>query len=133
MDEERIKAVQLVGGVPCPEEHDERELDLVRLETPPTDVQHFGIGHHALRVHEQEGFYVTWVLFDFAQCSLKAGVEVDHRYKVLAHGYGPSGSLREARHTHIGERGYVFYVMPDLLTAAFKILERWFNFDKALA
>jgi hypothetical protein len=77
-----------------------------------------------LLVHEEDEhkLHVTWALLE--------SVGAD-RYQLVAHGAGPSGNLREPRHTFFGHEadGYVFYVRPKLLAWGFKILERWFDFD----
>lgn len=61
------------------------------------------------------------------------GVEVEPRcYQRIMHGEGPSGSLRELRHTHWGDphnAGYIFYPSANLICAAFSALERWFDCD----
>lgn len=74
----------------------------------------------ALVVNVREELHVTWALLR---------MEGDDLYSVVAHGSGPSGSLREPRHTYFGEDGYVFYVNPAILTWGFKQLERWFDFS----
>ncbi len=50
-------------------------------------------------------------------------------YSVLFHGDGPSGSLRELRHTTWGESGYIYYPNGLLISDAFKHLARWFDCD----
>jgi hypothetical protein len=44
-------------------------------------------------------------------------------------GCGPSGSLRELRHTWWGENGYIYYVNGELITDAFAKLRQWFDLD----
>lgn len=48
---------------------------------------------------------------------------------VLWHGEGPSGSMRECRHSYIGEDGYVFYVSKKNFTAALEWLERHYDLN----
>lgn len=82
----------------------------------------------------EEDITVQVVLFEFA-CgpTFKNGIEIEPRaYQRIMHGSGPSGSLRELRHTFWGEpenSGYIHYPSAELITAAFKALERWFDCD----
>lgn len=50
-------------------------------------------------------------------------------YQPLFHGEGPSGTLRELRHTHWGHAGDGYLHEPNgaLITAAFEALKRWFD------
>jgi len=43
------------------------------------------------------------------------------------HGGGGFRGLRELRHTHWGENGYLFYAPGALIADAFAKLERWFD------
>lgn len=98
----------------------------------PEGVEEFRRGDHRLRVLVEDHFHVSWALLEWA-----GGPSVDvhgkevepAHYQVVAHGYGPSGSLREPRHTYFGDEGYVFYVQPALLAWGFEQLKRWFDFD----
>lgn len=50
-------------------------------------------------------------------------------YQPLFHGSGPSGNLRELRHTHWGhaDDGYIASPNGALIAAAFEALKRWFD------
>lgn len=50
-------------------------------------------------------------------------------YQPLFHGEGPSGTLRELRHTHWGhaDDGYLHEPNGALIAAAFEALKRWFD------
>jgi hypothetical protein len=43
------------------------------------------------------------------------------------YGDGPSGSLRECRHTYWGEDGYLFYPDGRIIAAAFKALSEFYD------
>jgi hypothetical protein len=43
------------------------------------------------------------------------------------YGEGPTGNLRECRHTYWGEDGYLFYPDGKVITAAFKELSKYFD------
>lgn len=45
------------------------------------------------------------------------------------HGEGPSGSLRECRHTYWGYDGYIFYPNARLITDAFRVLSEFYDLD----
>lgn len=55
----------------------------------------------------------------------------DRFFSVVFHGRGPSGSLRECRHTYWGEdgNGYIFYPPFDLIIAALNELKKYFDGD----
>ena len=52
------------------------------------------------------------------------------QYEHMFHGDGPSGNLRELRHTFWGDptnSGYIFYPSGKLIEAAFAELREWFD------
>lgn len=54
------------------------------------------------------------------------------RHILLFHGSGPSGSLRECRHTYWGEvdnAGYIHYPNFATIESALRELRRWFDGD----
>lgn len=59
------------------------------------------------------------------------GVEVEPNcYEHIMRGEGPAHVLRELRHTYWGEpanSGYIHFPHGELITAAFKALEKWFD------
>lgn len=56
-------------------------------------------------------------------------VDMPALYQPLFHGEGPSGNLRELRHTHWGhaDDGYLHEPNGALIAAAFEALKRWFD------
>jgi hypothetical protein len=46
---------------------------------------------------------------------------------LVFHGSGPSGYLRELRHTYWGDEGYLFDPSPKVIVAAFDRLKEWFD------
>lgn len=91
-------------------------------------------GGGLLAVCDEVPHSVEFAVFRFAMGpATKDGVEVEpalfHR---VFHGDGPSGSLRELRHTFWGEpdnSGYIFYPNGALIADAFAKLKRWFDCD----
>lgn len=80
-----------------------------------------------LAVCETETNWVEFTVFEFAG---KHSDESFTRYSRVFHGIGPSGSLRELRHTFWGEPdngGYIFYPDGRLICDAFQKLGRWFD------
>lgn len=69
--------------------------------------------------------WVWWALLEWA-CS--DGDGTNERYNVLCYGEG-TGFLREPRHTHFGEEGYVFYIDAELLKWGFEKLKKYFDFE----
>lgn len=68
---------------------------------------------------------VSFVVFRFA-----AGTSDGSHptlYERVFDGEGPSGELRELRHTDWGEDGYLFYAPGALIADAFEKLKEWFN------
>lgn len=78
--------------------------------------------------------HVSFIVTTFAegpstQNGQVVGPELHER---VFHGSGPSGSLRELRHTYWGEQnngGYIYYPSAKLITDAFRQLQRWFDCD----
>jgi hypothetical protein len=87
-----------------------------------------------VRLPEEGGITV-----EFAVLGWSGGPSTDVRtnevvapstYEMVFHGSGPSGGLRELRHTWWGapdDGGYLFYPDFTLLEAAFKALRKWFD------
>jgi hypothetical protein len=82
----------------------------------------------------EDGIHISFVVTTFAegpstQDGQIVGPELHER---VFHGSGPSGALRELRHTFWGEQdngGYIFYPSAKLITDAFHQLNRWFDCD----
>jgi hypothetical protein len=92
-------------------------------------------GNGLLAVSVRDEFLVSFVVFRFSMGlgTDHTGAQVSPRYyERVFHGCGPSGSLRELRHTNWGEpdnSGYIFYPHAKLICDAFKHLKRWFDCD----
>ena len=71
-----------------------------------------------------EDTLVEWCLLD--EIGSSGG---NRAYEILCKGHGYAGALREPRHTQFANKGYVFYINPHLLADAFKVLEKWFDFE----
>lgn len=104
------------------------EPDIRRIATRVIDLPR---GLLAVRI---EGIHVEVVLFELSGGPMtRNGIEVDPAtYNRVFHGSGPSGSLRELRHTYWGEpdnSGYIFYPNGKLIAAAFEALKEWFDCD----
>ena len=98
---------------------------------------------HATEVHDlgqngllavliQDELWVSFAVFSFE--SGPSTVENDVIEGILwnrvFHGSGPTGVLRELRHTYWGEpdnSGYIFYPSATLITMAFEKLKTWFD------
>lgn len=78
-----------------------------------------------LAVLEHEG-HVSFVVLDWAGAEgVTEGAPVVRQ--LVFRGCGPSGELRELRHTWWGEDGYVHLPQGALIADAFAKLERWFD------
>lgn len=75
-----------------------------------------------------------WVYYSMfeqveADTEVVAGVLVEKDIKVeeLFHGDGPTGSLKELRHTYFANEGYIFYLPMEATIKALTILQEYFN------
>lgn len=80
----------------------------------------------------EDGIHVSFVVFRFSSGpATRDGIVVSGaEWERVFHGSGPSGALRELRHTCWGEKdngGYIFYPNGKLIADAFAKLERWFD------
>lgn len=76
-----------------------------------------------------EDIHVSFAVFQL-HCgpATRNGVVVDGaKMSLVFAGNGPSGALRELRHTNWGERGYLFDPPAKVIAAAFKALAEWFD------
>lgn len=80
-----------------------------------------------LVVHEEEELIVRFAVFYFSYSV--CGQDESTMLNLIFHGEGPSGSLRECRHTYWGAEGegYLFYPDGRVIAAAFKELSKYFN------
>ena len=70
----------------------------------------------------------NWIKFAVLQYAKANGDGSDIKTCVLFHGEGPSGALRECRHTYWGdERGYIFYPKGHVISAAFAVLAEYYD------
>lgn len=72
--------------------------------------------------YENEPIHLEFAVFSFNSCDDK-----DTWLNLQFHGNGPSGSLKECRHTYWGEAGYIFYPNGKVISLAFKELSKYFN------
>jgi hypothetical protein len=68
-----------------------------------------------------------WMDYCFLEWS--AASEHETYFTPFWHGSGTLGSLKEARHSHIGENGYVFYIKKDNFIKALDWLSKHFDLD----
>lgn len=120
----RAKATHVVPLLPC---YPPSALDpykdrsprglLAVLETPGSDHVSFVV--------------VEWVSgpVDLANLTPRLERQMEALYQPLFHGEGPSGTLRELRHTHWGhaDDGYLHEPNGALIAAAFEALKPWFD------
>jgi hypothetical protein len=77
----------------------------------------------------EDDIHVSFVVLTFASSTVE---DAQTMWRRVFHGSGPSGALRELRHTYWGEvdnSGYIFYPNARLITEAFHHLNRWFDCD----
>lgn len=96
-----------------------------RISPPATCIDHRVEG--ARLVIRENDASVDWGLFKWCMSD-----DEGDGYELVAHGWGISGSLREARHTYFGPdgSGYIFYVEPWVLAWAFAKLATYFDFQE---
>lgn len=86
----------------------------------------------AIDEHEGPGTWISFMVFEFSSGPATiSGIEVSGvKMRIVFHGGGPSGYLRELRHTHWGNdgNGYLFYPSSKVILAAFVALKEWFDF-----
>lgn len=89
------------------------------------------LGTNAWLLVKTDGIHVKFGVFTFHDGPATVGGRVvdPERHLLLFHGEGPSGALRECRHTWWGENGYVHYPHFATIEAAFRELRRWFDGD----
>lgn len=120
--------IEMLTSEPSVIRHHDPVFDLaaiVRTAKTTRDLPNSGL----LAVNIEDELHVSFVVFREAMGpSTKDGVVVDGaKMEVLFHGSGPSGSLRELRHTNWGEDGYIFDPDMSIIGAAFTALGEWFD------
>ncbi len=69
----------------------------------------------------------TWMHFAVLQFVCSDGDDKNVLTQVVFHGEGPSGNLRECRHTYWGDEGYIFYPNGKVIMAAFRALAEFYD------
>lgn len=75
-----------------------------------------------------------WVNFAVLEFASSNSDGTDREYECFWYGEGPSGSLRELRHSWFGsspksDDGYVFYINRSKMNTAFDFLSEYFDVD----
>lgn len=68
-----------------------------------------------------------WLNFAFFESDERESPSDDWAVSLLMHGHGPTGILRECRHTYWGRDGYIFYPNKKHIVAALEWLEKYFD------
>lgn len=69
----------------------------------------------------------SWLRFAVLRFAVSEVGGRDIQTAIVFHGEGPSGSLRECRHTYWGEDGYLFYPDGPVIVAALKALSEFYD------
>jgi hypothetical protein len=114
---------ELLKNVPFTEENDYKQYEINDLKSLPSKLEMLDrtdvIVLYTIEEH--------WMTFCFLAWSASSGDE--SWYTPLWHGMGPTGSLRECRHSYIGEDGYVFYVKKQDFIAVLDWLSQHYDMD----
>lgn len=104
------------------------DLDLVKRTADGVIELVPGAGWLAIRI---EDGCLSFIVVEFhSGPSTRDGVVVDGiKVERVFDGYGYHEVLRELRHTHWGESGYIYYPNGKIITAAFEALREWFDCD----
>jgi hypothetical protein len=98
-------------------------LDKIKAQNPEYEICHLSRG----------GFIILNTKYDhvrFAVMKIYSASESGTVIACIFHGEGPSGSLRECRHTWWGEDdndGYIFYPSGQIICSAFIKLSEFFD------
>lgn len=69
---------------------------------------------------------IDFAVFEFSHSDADdSNIMMSH----IFHGTGPSGGLRECRHTYWGENGYVFFPDAEIISKALEFLKKYFDMD----
>jgi len=104
--------------------NDEEVYSLDKMKELSTEHVELPSNGHLFYYREADGLHLNFFVGGFHTS------DVDNKNVVIDKiwtGCGPTGNLRELRHSFFGENGYIFYVNLDILEAASKDLRRYFD------
>ena len=83
------------------------------------------ISDHLIVIYKWDDVWLKWCFLEWAGGDMRG----NDTFTPFMYGEGPSGSLRECRHTHIGEEGYVFYLNGQRMKQAIEWLEQHYDMN----
>lgn len=110
---------------PCNDSMTAYSIDKARTKCEVRELD--GHGWLVLKPKEGEPAQDTWLQFAVLDFHCSEGDDTNAYGKLVFHGEGPTGVLRECRHTYWGEDGYVFYPSGTVIKAAFKALAEFYD------
>jgi hypothetical protein len=122
--------IQMLEPEPAPtgddmKVYDERAIKLAAMHT--RELCNGGL----LAVQVEDELHVSFAVFRgaFGPSTINGKIVDGPKVELMFHGHGPSGSLRELRHTVWGARedGYIFDPDMSIIGAAFTALGEWFD------
>lgn len=75
---------------------------------------------------DKEKFWLKFAAMDFFYSD---GDNINLYLKPVFYGDGPTGNLREFRHTYWGDDGYMFYANKKTIVGALELLSKYYDFD----
>ncbi len=75
-------------------------------------------------INDQKDDFVKFAVMSFYMSDLD---DSNIKVSLVFHGEGPSGALRELRHTWWGDNGYVFYPNADIICNSLQFLKKYFD------
>lgn len=73
---------------------------------------------------DAERFWLKFAVLSFLSSS---GDDTEVEMDLQFHGEGPTGNLRECRHTYWGDGGYIFYPSGKVISAGLEALSEFFD------
>lgn len=70
-----------------------------------------------------------WLKFAVMEFFYGEGAKDKLFLQCIFHGDGPTGNLREFRHTYWGDNGYIFYAKKEVIIAGLNALSEFFDLD----
>ncbi len=107
-----------------PQDQEERIYPLDKIRQKLFEVRELGEGGYLVLNWDVNHSWLDFAVLEF--CSSNAD-DTEVMLSCVFHGGGPSDVLRECRHTHWGEEGYLYYVNGRLITLAFQALSEFFD------